>query len=120
MLGFFLALTAYARSRKYSLCLAIPTALSGYESYLSITLQNPEMIAGIIAFFALGLIGFVWYISEPDLSLIDRFKGAERLEKEGNYRAAARKYEKRGDYIKAGEMYLRLGWLESAAWAYES
>ncbi len=119
MLGFFLALTAYARSWKYALYLLIPTVLSGYAMYLCVTWQKLEIVGGIIALFVLGLIGFVWYISEPDLGLIDRFKSAERLEREENYRAAARKYEKKGDYKKSAEMYLKLGWLESAAWAYE-
>ena len=106
-------------SWKYALYLLIPTVLSGYATYLCITWQKLEIVGGIIALFALGLIGFVWYISEPDLGLIDRFKSAERLEREGKYRAAARKYEKKEEYKKAAEMYLRLGWLESAAWAYE-
>ena len=119
MLVFFLALTAYARSWKYTLYLLIPAVLSGYATYLCITWQKLEIIGGIIVLFALGLIGFVWYISEPDLGLIDRFKGAEKLEREGKYKAAVRKYEKAGDYKKAAEMYLKLGWLESAAWAYE-
>jgi tetratricopeptide (TPR) repeat protein len=119
MLGFFLVLTIYAGSWKYALYLLIPTALSAYATYLCVTWQKLEIVGGIIALFVLGLIGFVWYISEPDLGLIDRFKSAERLERGGNYRAAARKYEKKGDYKKAAEMYLRLGWLESAAWAYE-
>ncbi len=119
MLGFFLALTVYARSWKYALYLLIPTVLSGYATYLCITWQKLEIVGGIIILFALGLIGFVWYISEPDLGLIDRFRSAERLERERNYRAAVRKYEKKGDYKKAGEMYEKLGWIESSAWAYE-
>jgi len=119
MLVFFLALTVYAESWKYALYLLVPAVLSGYATYLSITWQRLEIVGGIIALFALGLIGFVWYISEPELGLTDRFRSAERLEREGKYRAAARKYEKRGDYRRAAEMYLKLGWLESAAWAYE-
>ncbi len=95
MLGFFLALTAYARNWKYSLYLLIPTVSSGYATYLCITWQKLEIVVGIIALFVLGLIGFVWYISEPDLGLIDRLKSAERLEREGKYRFAARKYKKR-------------------------
>ena len=119
MLVFLLALTIYAGSWKYALYLSIPTILSGYAAYLTVTWQKLEIVGGIIIVFALGLIGFVWYISEPDLGLIDRFKSAERLERGGKFKAAARKYEKKGDYRKAAEMYLNLGWLESAAWAYE-
>ncbi len=119
MLVFFLALTVYAESWKYALYLLIPAVLSGYATYLSITWQRPEIIGGIIALFVFGLIGFVWYITEPELGLIDRFRSAESLEREGNYRAAARKYEKKGNYKKAREMYEKLEWLESSAWAYE-
>ncbi len=117
MLGFFLALTAYARSWKYALYLLIPVVLSGYATYLCITWQNLEIVGGIIALFALGLIGFVWYISEPDLGLVDRFKSAERLEREGNYRAAARKYEKKaGNVAKAAECLEKYAEQESWFW----
>lgn len=119
MLGFFLASTIYAKSWKYTLYLLVLTILSAYTTYLCITWQKLKIIGGIIALFVLGLFFGVWYISEPDLGLIDRFKSAERLEREGNYKAAARKYEKNGDYKKAAEMYEKLGWMESAAWAYE-
>jgi len=119
MLGFFLALTLYAESWKYAVYLLVPTALSAYATYLSVTWQKLEIVGGIIVLFILGLVFGVWYISEPDLGLIDRFKSAEKLEREGNYKAAARKYEKKGNYLKAAEMYEKLGWMESAAWAYE-
>ncbi|XRO76039.1 tetratricopeptide repeat protein [Methanocaldococcus sp. 28A] len=119
MLLFFAILSAYVKNWKFCLLFLIPAILSGYATYLSITWQKLEIIGVIIALYILGLIGFVWYISEPDLGLIDRFKSAEALEKIGKYQAAARKYEKEGNYIKAAEMYFKLGWLESAAWAYE-
>ena len=51
MLGFFLALTAYARSWKYALYLLIPTVLSAYATYLCVTWQNLEIVGGIIALF---------------------------------------------------------------------
>ena len=119
MLAFFLALTLYAESWKYGVYLVIPTALSAYATYLSATWQNLKIVGGIIVLFVLGLVFGIWYISEPDLGLMDRFKSAESLERSGNYKAAARKYEKKGNYLKAAEMYEKLGWMESAAWAYE-
>lgn len=119
MLGFFLALTLYAESWRYALYLVAPTALSAYATYLSVTWQKLSIVGWIIVLFILGLIFGIWYISEPDLGLLDRFKSPETLEREGNYKAAARKYEKKGNYLKAAEMYEKLGWMESAAWAYE-
>ena len=119
MLGFFLALTLYAESWKYAGLLIVPTALSGYAAYLSITWQKLKTVGGIILLFVLGLAFGIWYISEPDLSLTDRFRSAESLERAGKYKAAARKYEKKGNYLKAAEMYEKLSWMESAAWAYE-
>ncbi|AIF70286.1 GlcNAc transferase [Palaeococcus pacificus DY20341] len=118
-MAFFLALTLYAESWKYALYLVVPTALSGYATYLSVTWQKLNIVGGIIVLFILGLAFGIWYISEPDLGLMDRFKSAESLERAGNYKAAARKYEKKGNYLKAAEMYEKLGWMESAAWAYE-
>ena len=119
MLLFFTGLTFYAESWKYGTILAVLTAISAYGTYLSITWQRLEIVGGIIAFFVLALVFGVWYISEPDLSIADRFRSAEKLEKMGRYRQAARKYEKAGNYLKAAEMYEKLGWMESAAWAYE-
>ncbi|NJF25699.1 lipopolysaccharide assembly protein LapB [Thermococcus sp. Bubb.Bath] len=116
---FFTALTLYAESWKYGIILGVLTAISGYALYLSWVWKGLWVIGGIIIFF-LALFAFgIWYISEPDLGLIDRFKSAKSLEKAGKYKQAARKYEKAGDYLKAAEMYIKLGWLESAAWAYE-
>lgn len=119
MLLFFTALTLYAESWKYGAVLAVLTAIAGYGTYLVITWQSLKIVGGIIAFFVLLLLFGIWYISEPDLSIADRFRSAEKLEKMGRYKQAARKYEKAGNYEKAAEMYLKLGWLESAAWAYE-
>lgn len=119
MLAFFLALTLYAESWKYALYLVVPTALSAYATYLSATWQKLNVVVGIIVLFVLGLAFGIWYISEPDLGLADRFRSAESLERAGKYKQAARKYEKKGDYLKAAEMYEKLGWMESAAWAYE-
>ena len=119
MLGFFTALTLYAESWKYGAVLAVFTAISAYGLYLSATWQKLKVVAGIIVLF-IAIVAFgIWYISEPDLGLIDRFRPAEKLERMGKYKQAARKYEKAGNYVKAAEMYLKLGWLESAAWAYE-
>ncbi|AMQ18554.1 tetratricopeptide repeat protein [Thermococcus peptonophilus] len=118
-LGFFTALTLYAESWKYGTILAVFTAISAYGLYLSWVWKNLEVVAGIIVFFIAVVAFGIWYISEPDLRLVDRFKSAESLERAGKYKQAARKYEKAGNYLKAAEMYLKLGWLESAAWAYE-
>ncbi|NJE11347.1 lipopolysaccharide assembly protein LapB [Thermococcus sp. MAR1] len=119
MLLFFTGLTLYAESWKYGIILAVFTAISGYGLYLSATWRSLNVVAGIIVFF-IAIVAFgIWYISEPDLSLADRFRSAEKLEKMGKYKAAARKYEKAGNYLKAAEMYEKLGWMESAAWAYE-
>ena len=119
MLLFFTGLTLYAESWKYGIILAVFTIISGYGTYLSITWQNLHYILAIIIFFVTILAFGIWYISEPDLSITDRFRSAENLEKAGKYKAAARKYEKSGNYLKAAEMYEKLGWMESAAWAYE-
>jgi len=119
MLLFFTGLTLYAESWKYGTILAALTVISGYATYLSATWQNLRIVGGVVAFFILALVFGVWYISEPDLSLTDRFRSAEKLERMGKYKAAARKYEKAGNYLKAAEMYEKLGWMESAAWAYE-
>ena len=119
MLLFFTALTLYAESWKYGTILAIFTAISGYGLYLSATWQKLNVVAGIIVLFVVVVAAGIWYISEPDLGLVDRFKSAESLEKAGKYKQAARKYEKAGNYLKAAEMYEKLGWMESAAWAYE-
>ncbi|ASJ03650.1 GlcNAc transferase [Thermococcus profundus] len=119
MLLFFTGLTFYAESWKYGAILAVFTVISGYGLYLSWVWKNLEVVAGIIVFFIAVVAFGIWYISEPDLGLVDRFKSAESLEKAGKYKQAARKYEKAGNYLKAAEMYLKLGWMESAAWAYE-
>ncbi|AEH23793.1 tetratricopeptide repeat protein [Pyrococcus yayanosii] len=119
MLAFFLALTLYAESWKYAAMLLPITAVSAYATYLSITWQRLKIVGAVIAFFVAAVAFGIWYISEPDLSIADRFRSAEKLERMGRYKQAARKYEKAGNYLKAAEMYLKLGWLESAAWAYE-
>ncbi|ASJ07968.1 GlcNAc transferase [Thermococcus siculi] len=124
MLLFFTGLTFYAESWKYGTILAVFTAISGYGLYLSATWNRVGWeylypVFGIIVFFVAVVAFGIWYISEPDLSLTDRFRSAEKLEKMGKYKAAARKYEKAGNYLKAAEMYEKLGWMESAAWAYE-
>ncbi len=119
VLLFFTALTLYASSWKYFFPIAGLSAVSGFGAYLSIRWLHPWWILGVILFF-IAVFGFgIWYMSEPDISLGDRFRSALRLEEMGHYRAAARKYEKAGSYEKAAEMYIKLGWLESAAWAYE-
>ncbi len=119
MLLFFTGLTLYAESWKYGIILAIFTVISGYGLYLSIKWRNLYHILAIIIFFVAVLAFGIWYISEPDLSISDRFRSAGSLESAGKYKAAARKYEKAGNYLKAAEMYEKLGWMESAAWAYE-
>ncbi len=119
LLFFFLGLSLYARNFKYALYCALPAMLSSYATYLFITWQNVRIGFLIFAIFIIAGLFLIWYISEPDIGIIDRFKSAERLERERKYKAAARKYEKKGDYVKAADMYIKLGWLESAAWAYE-
>ncbi|ASI99296.1 tetratricopeptide repeat protein [Thermococcus celer] len=119
MLLFFTGLTLYAGSWKYGTLLGVLTAISGYGLYLSVIWERLNIVAGIIIFFVAALAFGIWYISEPDLGIADRFRSAESLEKAGKYKAAARKYEKAGNYLKAAETYEKLGWMESAAWAYE-
>lgn len=115
----FSALTFYAKSWKFGSCLIIITVISAYATYLSASWQNLEIVAGIIIALVSGLTFGIWYISEPGLGFLERFKSAENLERIGNYKAAARNYEKKRDYLKVAEMYEKLGWMESAAWAYE-
>jgi tetratricopeptide (TPR) repeat protein len=108
----------YARS-KYAILSLLGLLSSGYALYQCYTWNNPMHIVYIVAAYVLALIVGIWYISEPDLSVLERLRSAKALESSGNYKAAARKYEKKGDYVKAAECYLKAGMQESAAWCYE-
>jgi len=108
----------YAKS-KYSLLSFLGLATSAYALYQCYTWQKPMHVLYIIVAYILALVIGIWYISEPDLSVLERLRSAKALENSGNFRAAARKYEKKGDYVKAAECYIKAGLLESAAWCYE-
>ncbi len=116
--GMFSAITAYAKSYRFLLIFVGAMLLSGYGLY-SVYVWNPAGIATVIGTFVLAFLIFVWYISEPDLSIAERFSTPESLMKNGNFRAAGRKFEKKGDYTRAAEAYIKAEMLESAAWAYE-
>ncbi len=109
----------YARSFKYATLSALGLVTSAYAVYQCYVWRHPMHILYILIAYILVLAFGIWYISEPDLSVVERLKSAASLERAGNYRAAARKFEKKGDYLRAAECYLKAGMLESAAWCYE-
>ncbi len=118
-IGFFSAITLYARNLKYfiyTLPFLIPSL---YAAYLSILWRNPLHILWIIIYLIVaGILAFL-KISEPDVGIFERLLPAETLERRGKYFYAARKYEKRGDFLKAAEAYKKGGMIESAAYVYE-
>ena len=116
--GMFSAITIYAKSFKFSVISLIAFLMSGYGLY-SVYVWNLAGIGLVIGVFILAFAFFIWYISEPDLSIAERFSSPESLMKKGNFRAAGRKFEKNGEYVKAAEAYIKAEMLESAAWAYE-
>ncbi len=113
----FTGVLAYAKSKYFPLALiySLISAFGVYYCYY----WEPTKVVFIILFYVLSLVVFIFWISEPDLSLYERIRSAKALEKSGNYRAAAIKYEKSKNLTKAGECYLRAGLLESAAWCFE-
>lgn len=118
LFGFFTFITAYARNFRlfaYSLIYLIPSLLG---AYFSIKWMVKPLIC-IALFLFIALVFAFLKITEPDLSLIERFMSPERLEKRGKLYHAARKYEERGDFIKAAETYIKANSPECAAWAYE-
>ncbi len=109
----------YAKSFKYALLSALGLVSSAYAVYQCYTWTHPMHVLYIIVAYIAVLVFGIWWISEPDLSILERLRSATSLERSGNYRAAARKFEKKGDYIRAAECYIKAGMLESAAWCYE-
>ena len=118
MSGMFSAITAYAKSYRFFMASLIVFLLSAYGLY-SIYAWNPSGIVFVMTIFVLAFVIFIWYISEPDLSIAERFSSPESLMNKGNFRAAGRKFEKRKDYVRAAESYIKAEMLESAAWTYE-
>ncbi|WP_202318782.1 tetratricopeptide repeat protein [Archaeoglobus neptunius] len=114
----FSAVLIYARS-KYLIPALISLVFSAYAAYQCYAWQHPYHVAVIAIGYILVFLAGLWWISEPDLSLYERLRGAHSLEKAGRFRAAARKYEKKADYTRAAECYLKAGLAESAAWCYE-
>ncbi|MBC7090506.1 MAG: GlcNAc transferase [Nitrososphaeria archaeon] len=119
MLGLFFIVAVIAKHWKISLLLILPLILSIYSTYLCLEWKNLEFVSGTIIVFVVSILFVGWYLSEPNIRLIDRFKSAEKLEKEGKYLAAAKKYEKEKDFKNAARMYEIKGLLENAAWSYE-
>jgi len=117
--GVMLGILIYAKSVKYSLLAAVGFVTSAYAVYQCYVWRHPMHILYIFIAYVIALVVGVWWISEPDLSIIERIRSASSLERSGNYRAAARKFEKKGDYVRAAECYIKAGMLESAAWCYE-
>ena len=116
---FFFAFCLYAKSWKPSVGFGMFALLNAVALYYTYRWKHLEIVGGIVGLMILLFLFGVWYISEPDIGLVDRFKSPEKLVKEGKLKEAARKYEKRGDYLNAAKLYEKIGWLESAAWAYE-
>ncbi len=112
-------LSLYAENVKYALFSIIPAIITGYTTYLSYMWQRTMLIGLVFALIVLGVLFGIWWISEPNLSLLERLKSPDSLRDDENYRAAARKYEKNEDYESAAECYVELDQMESAAWAYE-
>jgi tetratricopeptide (TPR) repeat protein len=115
---FFCAVSIYVKSWKLTTVFGIFTLLSICALYLTI-IWNPATLFGIILIMASLFLFGIWYISEPDIGLVDRFKNPKKLEKEGKYKEAAKKYEKNRDYLKTAKMYEKIGLLESATYYYE-
>jgi len=109
----------YARSFKYAILSLIGLVTSAYAAYQCYVWQEPAHVGYITAFYIAAAVGGLWWLMEPDMSITERLRSAESLEKSGNYKTAARKYEKKGDYEKAAECYIKAEMLESAAWCYE-
>jgi tetratricopeptide (TPR) repeat protein len=109
----------YARSFKYNLLTLIGLITSAYALYQCYTWKEPIHVGYVTVLYILAFIGGVWWITEPDLSFYERIRSASSLEKSGNFRAAARKYEKAENYSKAAENYIKAGMMESAAWCFE-
>jgi len=119
MSGFFSVLCLCTKSWKPSVGFGIFSLLNAVALYFTYKWQHLEIVVGIMVVMILLFLFGVWYISEPDINLMDRFKSPEKLVKGGQLKEAARKYEKKGDYSNAAKLYEKIGWLESAAWAYE-
>ncbi len=119
MFAILLVVLLYARTFKYVPIPALGLISSAYALYQCYTWRHPIHVLYVIIAYAVVLVVGIWWISEPDMSLGERIRSAQSLERSGNYRAAARKYEKKGDYVKAAECYVKAGMLESAAWCYE-
>lgn len=113
-----LGILIYAKS-KYSIISAVAFLLSAYATYQCYVWNQPIHVALITAGYIIAALVGIWWISEPDLNLIERIRSAESLERAGRFKAAARKYEKKNDYVKAAECYIKSNLLESAAWCFE-
>jgi len=111
-------LLAYAR-HKYTVLSLLGLVMSAYATYQSYVWSEPMHILYITGVYLVALGIGIWWLMEPDMSLVDRMKSAESLERKGKFRVAARKYEKDGKYEKAAECYLKAEMPESAAWCYE-
>ncbi|RLG38649.1 MAG: GlcNAc transferase [Candidatus Alkanophagales archaeon] len=114
-----LALLAYARALLYTTLSLLGFASSAYAFYQCYVWTEPLHVIYVVAAYVVAAAAGFWYLSEPNLSLLERLRSVHSLEKSGNYKAAARKYEMRGDYLRAAECYERAGMLEPAAWCYE-
>jgi tetratricopeptide (TPR) repeat protein len=108
----------YAKSFKYAIFSFIGLVTSAYATYQCYVWSSPLHIGYITIFYLAAAFFGIWWITE-DMSITERLRSAQSLEKAGNYRSAARKYEKKGNNKKAAECYIKAGMLESAAWNYE-
>ncbi len=118
--GFILvgALAVWAKNFKIGIPLLILGLISGYTLY-AVYMWYAQVVLYITLFFILGGVLFLWYISEPNLNLIERFLSPEALIRKGKKKKAAYKYQKMKRYKDAAVLYEEMGMLESAMWAYE-
>ena len=118
LFAFLTVILIYARSR-YAILSLFALSTSAYAAYQSYVWSEPMHIGFITAIYVAAAVFGAWWLMEPEMSIAERLRSAESLEKSQNFRAAARKYEKREEYEKAAECYIKAGMLESAAWCYE-
>lgn len=118
--GFLLfgALALWARNLKLGIPFIFFGIVSGYTLY-AVYMWNVQVVLWMSFFFVGMGVLFIWYIMEPNLTILERFLSPEALIKKGKKEKAAFKYQKEKKYKKAAELYEEMGLFESAVWAYE-
>ncbi len=108
----------WAKNFKLGIPFLLLGLISGYTIY-AVYMWYAQIVLYVTVFFIVLAVFFIWYISEPNLSLKERFLSPGELIKMGKEEKAAYKYQKMKKYKEAAALYEELGMLESAMWAYE-